>query len=133
MSGYRHESRLRPPYCNYSACRRRGGVLHSPRFCFFFIFFIFFRCQKSVPPLMGDTAGHKPREPTETRRLNSISSGICQQNTHFNMYARTSKPQEGFTCKNSHAKCFKTTNSTAKLYRGVMRACFRHFLLYSYF
>ena len=49
--------------------------------------------------------------------LNSISSGICQQNTHFNMYARTSKPQEGFTCKDSHAKCFKTTNSTAKLYR----------------
>ena len=31
------------------------------------------------------------------------------------MYARTSKPQEGFTCKDSHAKCFKTTNSTAKL------------------
>ena len=44
---------------NYSACRRRGGVLNLPRFCFFF-----FRCQKSVPPLMGDTAGHKPREPT---------------------------------------------------------------------
>ena len=36
------------------------------------------------------------------------------------MYARTSKPQEGFTCKDSHAKCFKTTNSTAKLYRGAM-------------
>ena len=55
------------------------------------------------------------------------------------MYARTSKPQEGFTCKDSYAKCFKTTNSTAKLYRGamyrgeVLRACFRHFLLYSYF
>ena len=51
------------------------------------------------------------------------------------MYARTSKPQEGFTCKDSHAKCFKTTNSTAKLYRGamyrgeVLRACFHHFLL----
>ena len=26
------------------------------------------------------------------------------------MYGRTSKPQEGFTCKDSHAKCFKTTN-----------------------
>ena len=55
------------------------------------------------------------------------------------MYARTSKPQEGFTCKNSHAKCFKTTNSTAKRYRGamyrgeVLRACFRHFLLCFHF
>ena len=51
------------------------------------------------------------------------------------MYARTFKPQEGFTCKYSHAKCFKTTNSTAKLYRGAMycgevfRVWFRHFLL----
>ena len=55
------------------------------------------------------------------------------------MYARTSKPQEGLTCKDSHAKCFKTTNSTAKLYRGamyrgeVLRACFRHFLLCFHF
>ena len=55
------------------------------------------------------------------------------------MYARTSKPQEGFTWKGSHAKCFKTTNSTAKLYRGamyggeVLRACFRHFLLCFHF
>ena len=55
------------------------------------------------------------------------------------MYARTSKPQEGFTYKHSHAKCFKTTNSTAKLYRGemyrgeVLRACFRHFLLCFHF
>ena len=65
--------------------------------------------------LMGDTAVHKLREPTYTRRLNSISSGIGQQNTHFNTYAKTSKPQVGFTCKDSHAKCFKTTNSTAKL------------------
>ena len=51
-----------------------------------------------------------------TLGLNSISSAICQQNTHFNMYARTSIPQEGFTRKDSHAKCFKTTNFTAKLY-----------------
>ena len=55
------------------------------------------------------------------------------------MYARTSKPQEGSTCKDAHAKCFKTTNSTAKLYRGamyrgeVLRACFRHFLLCFHF
>ena len=75
----------------------------------------------------------------ELNGLNSISSGICQQNTHFKKYARTSKPQEGFTCKDSHAKLFKTTNSTAKLYRGamyrgeVLRACFRHFLLCFHF
>ena len=25
---------------------------------------VLFRSMKSVPPLMGDTAGHKPREPT---------------------------------------------------------------------
>ena len=48
---------------HYSACRRRGGVLNSPRFCFllrlpqarrsfkmapflYFFFFIFFRCRK---------------------------------------------------------------------------------------
>ena len=54
------------------------------------------------------------------------------------MYARTSKPQ-GFPCKDSRSKCFKTTNSTAKLYRGAMyrgevfRACFRYFLLCFHF
>ena len=59
----------RLPYNCYSACRRRGGVLNSPRFCFFFFllfFFTFFLCQKLVQrraALMGDTAGHKPREP----------------------------------------------------------------------
>ena len=32
---------------NYSACRSRGGVLNSPRFCLFLFFFnFFFRCQK---------------------------------------------------------------------------------------
>ena len=55
------------------------------------------------------------------------------------MHARTSKPQEGFTGKSSHAKCFETTNSTAKLYREamyrgeVLRACFHHFLLCFHF
>ena len=34
---------------------------------------------------------------------------------HFNKYNTISKPQEGSTCKDSHAKCFITTNSTAKL------------------
>ena len=42
-----------------------------------------------------------------THRLNSFSSTISQQNTHFNMYIETSKQQQGFPCKNSHQKCFK--------------------------
>ena len=32
--------------CYYSACRRRGGVLKCPRFCFFCCFF--FRCRKLI-------------------------------------------------------------------------------------
>ena len=46
---------------NYSACRRRGGVLNSPHFC---IFLYFFSVSEVGAALMGDTAGHKPREPT---------------------------------------------------------------------
>ena len=49
-------------------------------------------------------------EPMSTRLLNSISSGICCQNTQFNMYSTTSKQQEGCTFKDSHPKCFITTN-----------------------
>ena len=45
---------------NYSACRRQGGVLNSPRFSFF----LFFSVSQVGAALMGDTAGHKPREPT---------------------------------------------------------------------
>ena len=40
--------------CNYSACRRRGGVLKWPRFC---IFFNFFSVSQVGAALMGDTAG----------------------------------------------------------------------------
>ena len=49
-------------------------------------------------------------EPMSTRLLNSISSRICRQNTQFNMYTTTSKQQEGCTLKDSHPKCFITTN-----------------------
>ena len=79
--------------------------------------------------LIGDTAGI-PCEAIETQCLNSISSGICQQNTHFSMCSTTSKPQEGCMCKDSLPKCFMTTNSTTKLSRGavnrgeVLRTCF---------
>ena len=49
-------------------------------------------------------------EPMSTRLLNSISSRICLQSTQFNMYTTTSKQQEGCTFKDSHPKCFITTN-----------------------
>ena len=48
--------------------------------------------------------------PMSTRLLNSISSRICRENTQFNMYTTTSKQQEGCTFKDSHPKCFITTN-----------------------
>ena len=48
-------------------------------------------------------------EPMSTRLLNSIFSGICRQNTQFNMYSTTSK-QQGCMFKDSHPKCFITTN-----------------------
>ena len=47
----------------YSACRRRGGVLNSPRFCFFF-FFLFFFGVRSRCSAHGWYRWHKPREPT---------------------------------------------------------------------
>ena len=36
------------------------------------------------------------------------------------MYTTTSKQQEGCTFKDSHPKCFKTTNSTAMLSPGAV-------------
>ena len=72
-------------------------------------------------------------EPMSTRLLNSISSRICRQNTQFNVYTITSKQQEGCTFKDSHPKCFITTNFD-KFYReafatggergDVLTACF---------
>ena len=73
-------------------------------------------------------------EPMSTRLLNSIFSGICRQNTQFNMYSTTSKQQEGCMFKDSHPKCFTTTNfdkfpreAVARSgERGdVLTACFR--------
>ena len=43
-----------------------------------------------------------------------------RQNTQLNMYTTTSKQQEGCTFKDSHPKCFITTNSTAKLSPGAV-------------
>ena len=95
---------------NYSACRRRGGVLKCPRFCFFLGFF---RCRKlgcRSRAIYRCTVYRLLSEPMSTRLLNSISSRICRQNTQFNMYTTTSKQQEGCTFKDSHPKCFITTN-----------------------
>ena len=61
-----------------------------------------------------------PSEPMSPRLLNSISSRICLQNTQFNIDTTTSKQQEGCTFKNSHPKCFMTTNSIARLSPGAV-------------
>ena len=62
--------------------------------------------------------------PRYTHRLNSFSSTITQQNTHFNMYIETSKQQQGFPCKNSHQKCFKRTNFD-RFHREYMNNIYR--------
>ena len=103
--------RFKPNF--YSACRRRGGVLKCPRFWVFFIFFLFFFGVESWAAAHGlyrCTEYRLLSEPMSTRLLNSISSRICRQNTQFNMYTTTSKQQEGCTFKDSHPKCFITTN-----------------------
>ena len=97
----------------------RGGVINSPR-SVFLCFYSFFRCSK-----LGYRSWLIPlcillSEPVSPRLFNSIPSKLCHQNTHFNMYTATSKQQEGSTCKDSYQNCFIATNSTAKLWRGVM-------------
>ena len=106
-----------------------GGVLNSPRFWFFFRVESWatahglYRC--AVYRLLS--------EPMSTGFLNSIPSGIYRQNAQFNMYSTTSK-QQGCTFKDSHPKCFITTNfdkfHREAVARGVNRgdvltACFR--------
>ena len=83
-----------------------GGVLNSPRFCFFFRV----ESRATAHGLYRCTVYRLPSEPMSTGLLNSISSGICRQNTQFNMYSKTSKQQEGCTFKDSYPKCFITTN-----------------------
>ena len=76
-----------------------------------FLFFYFFSVSKVGLPLMGYTAVQYTdcySEPMSTRLLNS--SRIGRENTQFNMYTATSKQQEGCTFKDSHPKCFITTN-----------------------
>ena len=48
------------------------------------------------------------------------------------MYTTTSKQQEGYTFKDSHPKCFLTTNSTAKLSPGAVNRGDVHVLRVSY-
>ena len=83
-----------------------GGVLNSPHFCFF----SHVESRATAHGLYRCAVYRLLSEPMLTRLLNSISSGICRQNTQFNMYTSTSKQQEGCTCKDSHPKCFITTN-----------------------
>ena len=78
----------------------------------FFGFFFFFGVESwaAAHGLYRCTEYRLLSEPMSTRLLNSISSRICRQNTQFNMYTTTSKQQEGCTFKDSHPKCFITTN-----------------------
>ena len=48
------------------------------------------------------------------------------------MYTTTSKQQEGCAFKDSHLKCFKTTNSTAMLSPGAVNRGDVHVLKVSY-
>ena len=48
------------------------------------------------------------------------------------MYTTTSNQQEGSTFKDSHPKCFKTTNSTAMLSPGAVNLGDVHVLKVSY-
>ena len=91
---------------NYSACRRRGGVLKCRRFWFFFGV----ESWAAAHGLYRCTEYRLLSEPMSTRLLNCISSRICRQNTQFNMYTTTSKQEKGCTFKDSHPKCFITTN-----------------------
>ena len=95
----------------YSACRRRGGVLKCPRFC---LFFFGVESWAAAHGLYRCAVYQLLSEPMSTRLLNSISSRICRQNTQFNMYTTTSKQQEGCTFKDSHPKCFITTNNITR-------------------
>ena len=102
-----------------------------------FLFCFFFSVSKVGLPAHGlyrCTVYRLLSEPMSTRLLNSISSRICRQNTQFNIYTTTSKQQEGCTLKDSHPKCFITTNFdkfhreafARAMNRGdVLTACFR--------
>ena len=112
----------------------RGGVINSPRSIFLFSFYFGVESWVAAHGLYRCAVYRLLSEPMSTRLLNSISSRICRQNTQFNMYTTTSKQQEGCMFKDSHPKCFITTNfdnSTAKLSPGavnrgdVLTACFR--------
>ena len=82
-----------------------------PPFLFFFFFFFFgVESWAAAHGLYRCTEYRLLSQPMSTRLLNLISSRICRQNTQFNMYTTTSKQQEGCTFKDSHPKCFITTN-----------------------
>ena len=101
---------------------------------FLFVFFFGVERWAAAHGLYRCTVSRLLSEPMSTRLLNSISSRICRQNTQFNMYTTTSKQQGGCTFRDSHPKCFITTNFD-KFHReafaramnrdDVLTACFR--------
>ena len=107
----------------WQCCRFKRQIAVSK----FAPFLFFFPCRKSA-----HRSWVTPLCIVWVTTLNSISSGICHQNTQFNMYTTTSKQQEGCTFEDSHPKCFITTNSTAKLSRGAVNRGDVHVLRASY-
>ena len=104
-------------YCNYLACSNNIIIITPParrvwRSFKFAPFLFFFRVESwaTAHGLYRCAVYRLLYEPMSTQLLNSISSGICRQNTQFNMYSTTSKQQEVCTFKDSHSKCFITTN-----------------------
>ena len=113
----------------YSACR-----ITDTSVFFLFLFFFGVEIWAAAHGLYRCAVYRLLSDPMSTRLLNSISSRICRQNTQFNMYTTTSKQQEGCTFKDSHPKCFITTNFdkfhreafARAVNRGdVLTACFR--------
>ena len=85
-----------------------GRVVNSPRFCFFYL-----SMSKVGLPLLGDTAGFFPVFCCLAHCYISFKPIFWQNMSTkhtFNMYAEISKRKQGFPCKNSHQRCFETTN-----------------------
>ena len=80
-----------------------------PAFLVLFSFFFGVESWAAAHGLYRSAVYRLLSQPMSTRLFSIISSRICRQNTQFNMYTTTSK-QQGCTFKDSHPKCFITTN-----------------------
>ena len=119
------------PATNYSPARRAWRRHKSWRSLaqFFSLFF-------GVKSWAAANGWYRWHQLVQAHLNTAFKGGICQQNMSFNMYTAISKLQQSPTWKDSHAKCFILTNSTAKRSPGAMNrgeiwervsnACFCH-------